>query len=79
MEEMEAIEKAIAAKEFDRIPELLTERWLSDTTLYGPPSRVMEGLEAWYATGLRPPILVPSSAVGNQMKAFEEFFALFAR
>ena len=79
VEEMEAIEKALAAREFERIPELMTERWLSDTTLYGPPTRVLEGLEAWYETGLRTPILVPSSAVGNQMKAFEEFFALFAR
>jgi hypothetical protein len=26
---------------------------------------------------MRTPILVPSSAVGNQMKAFEEMFSLF--
>ena len=79
VEEMEAIEKVLAAREFERIPELMTERWLRDTTLYGPPARVLEGLEAWYDAGLRTPILVPSSAVGNQLKAFEEFFALFAR
>ena len=79
VEEMEAIEKALAARERARIPGLMTERWLSDTTLYGPPARVLEGLEAWYDAGLRTPILVPSSAVGNQMKAFEELFALFAR
>jgi alkanesulfonate monooxygenase SsuD/methylene tetrahydromethanopterin reductase-like flavin-dependent oxidoreductase (luciferase family) len=78
VEEMEAIEKALGAREFERIPGLMTERWLSDTTLYGPPARVLEGLEAWYDAGLRTPILVPSSAVGNQLKAFEEFFALFA-
>ncbi len=78
-EEMEAVEKALEAGERDRLPELMSERWLSDCTLYGPPQRVLEGLEAWYETGLRTPILVPSSAVGNQMKAFEEFFELFAR
>jgi alkanesulfonate monooxygenase SsuD/methylene tetrahydromethanopterin reductase-like flavin-dependent oxidoreductase (luciferase family) len=79
IEEMEAVEAALDAGERDRLPELMTERWLSDCTLYGPPSRVLEGLEAWYEAGLRTPILVPSSAVGNQMKAFEEFFALFER
>jgi alkanesulfonate monooxygenase SsuD/methylene tetrahydromethanopterin reductase-like flavin-dependent oxidoreductase (luciferase family) len=79
IEEMEAVEAALDAGERDRLPELMTDRWLSDCTLYGPPSRVLEGLEAWYEAGLRTPILVPSSAVGNQMKAFEEFFALFER
>jgi alkanesulfonate monooxygenase SsuD/methylene tetrahydromethanopterin reductase-like flavin-dependent oxidoreductase (luciferase family) len=79
LDEMEAVEAALDAGERDRLPELMTDRWLSDCTLYGPPSRVLEGLEAWYEAGLRTPILVPSSAVGNQMKAFEEFFSLFER
>jgi alkanesulfonate monooxygenase SsuD/methylene tetrahydromethanopterin reductase-like flavin-dependent oxidoreductase (luciferase family) len=78
-EEMEAIEAALDAGEREQLPVLMTDRWLSDCTLYGPPSRVLEGLEAWYDAGLRTPILVPSSAVGNQMKAFEEFFSLFER
>ena len=78
-EEMEAVEAALDAGERERLPGLMTDRWLSDCTLYGPPSRVLDGLEAWYATGLRTPILVPSSAIGNQMKAFEEFFSLFER
>ncbi|MCP4003075.1 MAG: LLM class flavin-dependent oxidoreductase [bacterium] len=77
VEEMEAIEQAISAGERDKIPELMSDRWLSDTTLYGPPSSIIEGLEAWYEAGIRTPILVPSSAAGNQMKAFEELFALF--
>ncbi len=76
-EEMEAVETALAKGERDRLPALMTDRWLSDCTLYGPADRVLEGLEAWLDAGLRTPILVPSSAVGNQMKAFEEFFALF--
>ena len=78
VEEMEAIEKAIEAGETERIPSLLSDRWLADTTLFGPAAEVREGLEAWYETGVRTPILVPSSAVGNQMKAFEELFAAFA-
>ena len=78
VEEMTAIEEAIAAKEHARIPELLSDRWLADTTLFGPVAKVREGVEAWFDAGIRTPILVPSSAVGNQMKAFEELFAAFA-
>ena len=75
--ELKAIEAAIEAGESDRLPSLMTDEWLSDCTLYGPVSRVLEGLEGWYATGLTTPILVPSSASGGQFKAFEELFGLF--
>jgi alkanesulfonate monooxygenase SsuD/methylene tetrahydromethanopterin reductase-like flavin-dependent oxidoreductase (luciferase family) len=77
VEEMNAIEKAITARNFDDVPKLMSDRWLSDVTLYGSVRRVREGLEAWYDAGVRTPILVPSSAVGNQIKAFEEMFACF--
>ncbi len=77
VEEMEAVEKAIGAGELDRIPSLLSDRWLSDTTLFGTATEVRDGVEAWLETGVRTPILVPSSAAGNQMKAFEELFAAF--
>jgi alkanesulfonate monooxygenase SsuD/methylene tetrahydromethanopterin reductase-like flavin-dependent oxidoreductase (luciferase family) len=77
VEEMEGVERAMAAGQLDRIPEHLSDRWLSDCTLYGPASKVREGVEAWYDTGLKTPILVPSSAEGNQMQAFEEVFAAF--
>ena len=79
VEEMEAVEKAIEAGRRDELPKLMTDRWLDDCSLYGPPSRVLSGLEAWYAAGMKTPILVPASAVGNQLKAFEEIFALFER
>jgi alkanesulfonate monooxygenase SsuD/methylene tetrahydromethanopterin reductase-like flavin-dependent oxidoreductase (luciferase family) len=78
VEEMEAIEKAQRAGERDRIPSLLSDRWLADTTIFGPAAKVREEVEHWYAAGIRTPILVPSSAVGNQMKAFEELFATFS-
>jgi alkanesulfonate monooxygenase SsuD/methylene tetrahydromethanopterin reductase-like flavin-dependent oxidoreductase (luciferase family) len=77
VEEMEAIEKALAAGERDRIPALMSDAWLSDCTLFGPAETVREGLAAWYEAGIRTPILVPSSVEGNQQKAFEELFALF--
>ena len=56
---------------------LLSDRWLADTTLFGPVARIRDGLDAWYDAGIGTPILVPSSAVGNLMKAFEEMFAAF--
>ncbi len=75
--EMEAVEAAIAAKELDRIPDCLSDRWLADTTLFGTATQVREGIEAWFDAGIKTPIVVPSSASGGQFKAFEEFFAIW--
>jgi alkanesulfonate monooxygenase SsuD/methylene tetrahydromethanopterin reductase-like flavin-dependent oxidoreductase (luciferase family) len=77
VEEMEAVEKALAAKERERLPELMTDAWLRDVSLFGSVAEVREGYEAWLEAGVRTPILVPSSAAGNQLKAFEELFAAF--
>jgi len=77
-EEMAAVEKALAAGERERIAEIPGERWLADCSLFGTAAEVREGVEAWRAAGLRTPILVPSSAAGNQLAAFEELFAAFA-
>ncbi len=76
-EEMTAIERAVEAREFNKVPGLLSDKWLADTTLFGSASAVREGVEAWFDTGVRTPILVPSSANGGQMKAFEEMLAIF--
>ena len=77
VDEMEAVERKIAAKELDTIGECLSDRWLADTTLFGSTKKVRDGIEAWFDAGIKTPIIVPSSAVGNQMKAFEEFFAIW--
>ena len=71
VEEMEAIEKAIAEGRRDDVPKYLTDRWLADSTLFGPASHVREGIAKWRAAGIRTPIVVPSSAAGNQLKAIE--------
>jgi alkanesulfonate monooxygenase SsuD/methylene tetrahydromethanopterin reductase-like flavin-dependent oxidoreductase (luciferase family) len=78
VEEMTAIEQALAENRPDDVPKYLTDAWLDDVTLSGPAARVREGLEAWYDAGVRTPIIVPSSAAGNQLKAIEEIFATFA-
>ena len=76
-EEMRAIRAALAQGEVDRLPTLMSDRWLADVTLFGSAAAVREGVEAWRATGVRTVILVPSSTRGGQMVAFEELIAAF--
>ncbi len=76
-EEMTGVEQALADKDLERIPQCLSDRWLADTTLFGSATRVREGIEAWFDAGVKTPIIVPSSAAGNQLNAIEEFFALW--
>ncbi len=76
-EEMNDVETAIAEGEMERVAACLSDRWLADTTLFGSPAKVREGIEAWFDSGVKTPIIVPSSAEGNQLKAFEEFFAIW--
>jgi alkanesulfonate monooxygenase SsuD/methylene tetrahydromethanopterin reductase-like flavin-dependent oxidoreductase (luciferase family) len=77
-EEMSAVEAAIADKDLDRVAECLSDRWLADTTLFGPAAQVREGIEAWFDAGIKTPIIVPSSAAGNQLKALQELFDLWS-
>jgi alkanesulfonate monooxygenase SsuD/methylene tetrahydromethanopterin reductase-like flavin-dependent oxidoreductase (luciferase family) len=76
-EEMNGVEAAIAAGEMEKVAACLSDRWLADTTLFGSATKVREGIEAWFDAGVKTPIVVPSSAQGNQLKAFEEFFAIW--
>jgi len=78
VEEMAAIEAAITAGELDRIPDLMTDRWLADNGLYGSPTRVRDGIEAWFDAGITTPMIVPSSTSGGHAKAVGELFALYA-
>ena len=78
VEEMDAIEKAVAAGREDDLPSLMSDRWLADATLFGPAAKIRDGVAAWREAGVTTSILVPSSASGNQMKAVEEIFAAFA-
>jgi len=77
VEEMAAIEAAIAAGESDRVPGLMSDRWLADNTLFGSPTKVRDGVEAWFDAGVSTPIIVTSSTSGGQAKAVAELFAIF--
>jgi alkanesulfonate monooxygenase SsuD/methylene tetrahydromethanopterin reductase-like flavin-dependent oxidoreductase (luciferase family) len=78
IEEMTAIESAIAEGRQSEIAGLLSDRWLADNTLFGPAAKVREGIEAWREAGVSTPVIVPSSASGNQLQAIDELFAAFA-
>src|SRR5438093_1354921 len=51
---------------------------LADATLFGPPAAVRDGVALWREAGITTPILVPTSATGNQLQAIEQIFAAFA-
>ncbi|HEX9259486.1 MAG TPA: LLM class flavin-dependent oxidoreductase [Acidimicrobiales bacterium] len=77
-DEMEAIEQAVAAGDRDRVPELMSDRWIDDCTLSGSASAVRDGVDAWAEAGVTTPIVVMSSTSGGQLKALEELFAAYA-
>jgi alkanesulfonate monooxygenase SsuD/methylene tetrahydromethanopterin reductase-like flavin-dependent oxidoreductase (luciferase family) len=76
-EEMTAIERVIAAGRNDDVPRYLTDSWLADVTLFGPPATVREGIEAWRDAGIRTPVVVPLSADGDQRTALRQVFDAF--
>jgi len=44
VEEMDAVEEAVAAGDRDRLPSLMSDRWLADCTLSGSAGEVREGV-----------------------------------
>jgi alkanesulfonate monooxygenase SsuD/methylene tetrahydromethanopterin reductase-like flavin-dependent oxidoreductase (luciferase family) len=78
VDEMTAIESAITAGRDDEVPKYLTDRWLADCTLAGPPAAIRDGLDAWRAAGITTPTLVPLSADGDPLTALRGVFDAFA-
>jgi alkanesulfonate monooxygenase SsuD/methylene tetrahydromethanopterin reductase-like flavin-dependent oxidoreductase (luciferase family) len=77
-DEINAAEKAIAEGRSAELPNLLIDRWLDDCTLFGPASRIRDGVEEWRAAGITTPVLVPLSADGNPAAALKAVFAAYA-
>ena len=77
IKEMTAIETAIAEGRTQDITKYLPDRWLADCTLYGPPGKIRDGVEAWRAAGIKTPVLVPLSADGHQTTALRQVFDAF--
>ena len=76
-QEMTDVEDALQKQDLDGVPECLSDKWLADTTLFGSATEVRDGIEAWFDSGIKTPIIVPSSASGGQMQAIDEFLALW--
>ncbi len=76
--DMAAIETALAEGRPGDVAGCFSDRWLADNTLFGSAAKVRDGVEAWRDAGVRDPIIVPSSAAGNQLKALEEVLAAFS-
>jgi len=76
VEEMEAIEAAIAAGNTKDHSGLMSDRWLRDCTLFGRPDGVRERFAEWRALGVEP-IAVMSSVSGGQVTAVGELFSMY--
>jgi alkanesulfonate monooxygenase SsuD/methylene tetrahydromethanopterin reductase-like flavin-dependent oxidoreductase (luciferase family) len=75
VEEMAAIERAVAAGDTGDLGRYLTDAWLADVTLFGTAAQIRDGVEAWREAGIRTPVLVPLSPDGNQETALRQAFA----
>jgi alkanesulfonate monooxygenase SsuD/methylene tetrahydromethanopterin reductase-like flavin-dependent oxidoreductase (luciferase family) len=78
LEEMTAIENAVAQVCTDEVAKYLPDRWLADITLFGPAAKIRDGVEAWRAAGVKTPVLVPLSADGEEKTAIQQVFRAFA-
>jgi alkanesulfonate monooxygenase SsuD/methylene tetrahydromethanopterin reductase-like flavin-dependent oxidoreductase (luciferase family) len=76
VDEMNAIEDALAAGNRDALPQLMSDTWLHDCTIAGSPSFVRTRLLEWKESGVLP-IAVMSSTTGGQAKAINELFAMY--
>jgi alkanesulfonate monooxygenase SsuD/methylene tetrahydromethanopterin reductase-like flavin-dependent oxidoreductase (luciferase family) len=76
-DEMRAVRAAIAHGDEAGVQAAMSDRWLSDVTLFGSAAQVRDGVEAWRAAGVKTVIVVPSSPRGGQMVAFEEMLTAF--
>ena len=77
VDEMTAIEKAVAEGRPGDIPKYLHDRWLADVTLFGSAANVRDGVEEWRADGIATPVVVPLSADCSQKTAIEQVFDAF--
>ena len=77
VEEMTAIEKAVADGRPGDIARYLHDRWLADIALFGSAAKVRDGIEAWRAAVITTPVLVPLSADGSQKTAIQQVFVAF--
>jgi alkanesulfonate monooxygenase SsuD/methylene tetrahydromethanopterin reductase-like flavin-dependent oxidoreductase (luciferase family) len=77
VDEMTAIETALATGDRDAVTAAMTDRWIDDCTISGGPTQVRDRLDTWFDTGAAP-IAVMSSTGGGQAHAIRQLFDLYA-
>lgn len=78
VEEMEAIENGLVAKDRERVDAAMSDRWIDDCTISGSAGTVRDRITEWYSIGVQP-IVVMSSTSGGQAAAIGELFAAYSR
>lgn len=76
VEEMDAIESALANGDKEKVPSLMSNEWLDDNTISGPANKVRDRLAEWAEKGVTP-IAVMSSTTGGQVKAINQLFEIY--
>ena len=76
VDEMTAIEAALAAGDREQVPTLMSDEWIDDCTISGSAGVVRDRVDEWLAMGVLP-ILVMSSTSGGQAVAIRELFAAY--
>ena len=77
IEEMNAVEALSPPAGPTSYPNMLTDKWLADCTLYGPAARIRDGVEEWRDAGITTPVIVPLSPDGDQMNGLKAVMAAF--
>ena len=77
-EEMAAAEVALEDNDRDALFAAMTDTWLADSSLFGSPVEVRDGVEAWFDAGVSTPILAPSATDGGQLRAAELLFEAYS-
>ena len=71
IDQMSAIETAMAENRRDNMPKYLPDHSGSPTTRFmDRPAKVRDQLATWYAASINTPVLVPNSLNGNPLGAF---------
>jgi alkanesulfonate monooxygenase SsuD/methylene tetrahydromethanopterin reductase-like flavin-dependent oxidoreductase (luciferase family) len=76
VDEMTAIEAALAAGDRETVPTLMSDAWIDDCTISGSAGMVRDRVDEWLAMGVLP-ILVMSSTSGGQAVAIRELFSAY--
>ena len=77
VDEMAAIEAALAVGDRDRLPSIMSDAWIDDCTISGPAAVVRDRIDEFLSIGVLP-IVVMSSTSGGQAVAISELFAAYA-